>query len=134
MPDIISTDMHTLTYEGPCYDLPTAMTRVLHLGMPLETVIRCSTIAPAQAIGWDDRIGTLGTGREADVTVLEVADVDMDLEDCQGQMRRVDRRLVARAAWRAGDPVVITEPRLFPNLAQVEEISKFLPMLVVRDT
>ena len=37
--------------EGPGYDMPTIMTRLLHLGMPVEDVIRCTTISPARAIG-----------------------------------------------------------------------------------
>ena len=101
-PDTISSDLHTGCFEGPAYDMPTVMTRMLHLGMPLAEVIRRSTIVPAAAIGWSDRIGTLGAGREADVAVLDLQEADMDLEDCQGQMRRVGRRLVATAVWRAG--------------------------------
>ena len=83
-PDIIGTDLHTGTFEGPAYDMPTVLTRMLYLGMPLGEVIRGATVAPAEAIGWSDRIGTLGVGREADVAVLSLDDVDMDLEDCQG--------------------------------------------------
>ena len=132
-PDIISTDLHTGTFEGPAYDMPTVLTRMLHLGMPLHEVIRCSTIAPAEAVGWSDRIGTLGVGREADVAVLAIDDVDMDLEDCQGQMRRISRRLVAQAVWRAGVSVDVTEPRCFPNERRIEESRENWPQLVIRD-
>ena len=106
---------------------------MLHLGMPLSEIIRCSTIAPAAAIGWSDRIGTLGVGREADVAVLALEDVDMDLEDCQSQMRRVNRRLVAHAMWRAGVSAEVTEPSCFPNKRRIEEQSENWPKLVIRD-
>ena len=119
-PDIIGTDLHTGT-------------RMLHLGMPLGEAIRGATVAPADAIGWSDRIGTLGVGREADVAVLTLEDVDMDLEDCQGQMRRISRRLVARAVWRAGVSAAITEPRCFPNQQRIAEQRKNWPDLVIRD-
>ena len=132
-PDTISTDLHTGCFEGPAYDMPTVLTRMLHLGMPLSEIIRCSTIAPAAAIGWSDRIGTLGVGREADVAVLALEDVDMDLEDCQSQMRRVNRRLVAHAVWRAGVSAEVTEPSCFPNKRRIEEQSENWPKLVIRD-
>jgi dihydroorotase len=132
-PHAISTDMHTLTCEGPAYDMPTVMTKLMALGMPLVEVIRASTIAPAEAIGWGDRIGTLGVGREADVAVLSLDEVDMELEDCIGQMRRIDRRLVAAAVWRAGEPGRITEPQQFPNQAQIDKSRANAAKAVVRD-
>ncbi len=132
-PDIIGTDLHTGTFEGPAYDMPTVLTRMLHLGMSLGEVIRCATIAPAAAIGWSDRIGTLGVGREADVAVLSLDDADMDLEDCQGQMRRIKRRLIANAVWRAGVSAAITKPRCFPNQQRIAEQRENWPNLVIRD-
>ena len=114
-PDIISTDMHSLTCEGPAYDMATVMTRLLHLGLSLPEVIRASTTTPARAIGWEDRIGTLEVGREADIAVFSLQPVDLDLEDCQSQMRRIRRRLEARAVWKAGQQVDLTHPLQWPN-------------------
>ena len=68
------------------------------MGMPLTEVIARTTTAPARAIGWADKIGSLTVGREADVSVLELRECDVQLEDCQGQLRRVQQRLVAVAA------------------------------------
>ena len=132
-PDVISTDMHSLTCEGPGYDMPTVMTRILHLGMPLEKVIEASTLSAAAAIGWDDRIGTLGVGREADVAVLDLEDVDIELEDCQGQMRRIAQRLSASAVWRAGVPGQITHPLKWPNYEQIQKLRGSCEMLKIRD-
>ena len=39
-PDVISTDLHQLSVNGPAYDLPTCMSKFLHLGMPLREAIR----------------------------------------------------------------------------------------------
>ncbi len=132
-PDAISTDMHTLTCDGPAYDMPTVMTKMIALGMPLTDVIRASTIAPAEAIGWGDRIGTLGVGREADVAVLSFDETDMELEDTIGQMRPIDRLLVADAVWRAGEPGAITHPDPFPNQKQIDKGKALAPKAVVRD-
>lgn len=35
-PDIISSDLHVESVESPAYDLLTVMTKMLHVGMPLE--------------------------------------------------------------------------------------------------
>ena len=78
-------------------------------------MIRRSTIEAAKAIGWDDRVGSLGVGREADVAVLSLDGCDTELKDCQGQLRQIDRRLVPRAVWKAGEPGVITEPHHGPD-------------------
>ena len=110
-PDTISTDLHSGTCEGPAYDLPSVMTRMLRLGLPLEEVVRQTTVTPAKAIGWDDRIGSLGLGREADVTVFALEPTRVELEDCQSQMRSIEARVVPKAVWRAGEPGQITQPR-----------------------
>ena len=132
-PDTISTDMHSLTCDGPGYDLPTVMSRLLHLGMPLPEVIRTSTVNAAAAIGWQDRLGTLGVGRAADVTVLSVNDVDVLLEDCHGQVRPMRQRLKAKAVWKDGEPATITEPVRWPNAEKAAKSKEGWSQLVIRD-
>jgi dihydroorotase len=132
-PDTISTDLHAGTCDGPCYDMPTVLTRLLHVGMPVTDMIRASTVAPAAAIGWDDRVGTLGVGREADIAVLTVDEIDVDLEDCAGQMRRVRQRIRAAAVWRAGCRAEISEPAAWPNQELFAAEREFWPLLQVRD-
>ena len=58
-PDLISTDLHTESMDGPAYDLTTVMTKLLHLGMPLTDVIAAVTSKPAAAIGKSGEIGSL---------------------------------------------------------------------------
>jgi dihydroorotase len=132
-PDTISTDMHSLTCEGPGYDLPTVMSKLLHLGMPLTDVIAASTINAAQAIGWHDRVGTLGVARDADVCVMSFGEVDVQMEDCQGQLRPLSRRLKTEAVWRAGENVATTEPIRWPNPEKAEKAKQGWPNLVIRD-
>jgi dihydroorotase len=133
-PDTISTDLHSGTCEGPAYDLPTVMTRMLRLGLPLYEVVRRTTVMPATAIAWDDRIGSLGLDREADVAVFALEPVRVELEDCQSQMRSIDVRVVPRAVWRSGERVPVTEPRCWPNPATVAAQRRWWPRLVVRDS
>ncbi|MEX2581450.1 MAG: amidohydrolase/deacetylase family metallohydrolase [Verrucomicrobiales bacterium] len=132
-PRTISSDLHRGTAEGPCYDLLMVMSRLLHLGMPLDAVIRATTCDVASSIGRENRLGALSVGREADITVLALEDVDQPLEDCQSQMRRVRRLLRPRAVWRGGVPSEITRPRRFPNPVSIESQKQWWPRLLVRD-
>jgi dihydroorotase len=96
-PDTISTDAHRGVVEPPIgADMPNVMSKFLYLGMPLAEVVRASTIRPAQAIGWDDRIGTLEVGRTADVAVLALEEGEFTLSDSSKLGERATRRLVAR--------------------------------------
>ena len=108
-PDTISTDLHTESTNGPAYDLPTVMTKMLHLGMPLYEVIKAVTITPATIVNCQHQFGTLSPGSLADITVLKLQTCDTMLEDCQMAMRRVTKRLIPIAAWRKGETVEIKE-------------------------
>jgi dihydroorotase len=132
-PDTISTDLHSGTCEGPAYDMPTVMTRLLHAGMPLGEVVAASTSRAAKAIGWQDRIGTLGVGREADVAVLSIESVDLQLEDCQSQMRHIHQKLTPQAVWRSGVPASLTQPKRLPNPVTIASQRKWSKHLAIRD-
>ena len=132
-PDTISTDIHSLNIDGPVYDLPTVMSRLWHIGMPLVDVVRASTIAPAKAIGWDHQIGTLEVGREADITVLGIEESRLDLEDCHAQLRPLRKRLIPKAVWRAGKPGIVTKPNRIPNPDTYQPAIEWRDKLVIRD-
>ncbi len=102
-PDTISTDVHTSSIKAPIsVDMPNAMTKMLHLGMDLEAVIHASTGAPARAIGWAGRIGSLQPGMAGDVAVLAMEEGDFPLTDSYRQAEHAGRRLVARHTICAG--------------------------------
>lgn len=132
-PDVISTDLHSGNYDGPAYDLPTVMSKILHLGMPLESVIKAVTFTPAKVISRDNEFGTLSVGSIADITVLKLQDCDIDLEDCQAQTRRLKKRLIPRRVWRAGTGYDITQPDPFPNVDKLTSLTKYWPDLVIKD-
>ena len=81
LPDTISSDVHTVSIDGPVYDLLTTMTKMLHLGLPLEDVVRRSTETPARALSLDGRVGTLRVGAEGDAAVLRLEEGRFDLVD-----------------------------------------------------
>jgi dihydroorotase len=86
-------------------DLPTALSKLLAVGMSLEQVIAACTTNPARAIGWDDRIGRLQVGGVADVAVLELVDGPATLRDCVGGELTAPRWLRACQTIRAGQVV-----------------------------
>ncbi|MBL8228639.1 MAG: amidohydrolase/deacetylase family metallohydrolase [Bryobacterales bacterium] len=74
-PDSISTDLHTGSMNGPMFDMPTTMSKMLVLGMPLPQVIRASTWNPAQQINHPE-LGHLTVGAAADIAVWQVLNGD----------------------------------------------------------
>lgn len=123
-PDMISTDLHTQCVNGPSYDLPTNMTRMLHVGMPFTEVIAAVTSKPAAAIGKSNEIGSLKLGNEADVTILSLEDCSIDLEDSQGQTRTIKQRFRPVRVLRAGVEHLITEFQPWPNPNSKEKCLK----------
>ena len=101
-PDTISSDIHSYNIDGPVYDLPTTMSKFLNLGMPLDEVIRRSTIEPARTIYRADDLGHLGVGAAGDVAVLELESGAFELTDSMQQVLMGERRLACRASVRAG--------------------------------
>jgi dihydroorotase len=103
-PDTISTDVHTSSIKAPIsIDMPATMSRLLHLGMSLEAAVAASTVAPARAIGWDDRIGTLRPGLAGDVAVLALEEGSFPFTDSYRTSEVANRRLVARYTVCGGE-------------------------------
>ena len=113
--DIGRDDIHRDSRHGPCYDLPTVITKWLMVGMSLPDCIARVTHLAAKAIGWEDRIGTLGAGRVADISIFEMAPCSVMLEDCQSQLRLCKERMICRAVWKDGIPGQLTQPKAWPN-------------------
>jgi dihydroorotase len=103
-PDVISTDLHSLSAAGPMVDLPTTMAKLLWLGMPLDAVLAAVTSRPAAAIGRSDSFGSLAVGTTADITVFELVDEPVEVADTMGNVRQVDRQIRVRHTVRGGQP------------------------------
>ncbi|MFN7934677.1 MAG: amidohydrolase/deacetylase family metallohydrolase [Bryobacteraceae bacterium] len=82
-PDSISTDLHTGSMNGPMFDMPTTMSKMLAAGMPLKDVILRSTWNPAQQIRHPE-VGHLTVGAFADVAVWRVLDGEFGFADPEG--------------------------------------------------
>jgi dihydroorotase len=91
-PQTISTDIHTQSMEL-VRDMPTTMSKFLHMGVGLDDVIASSTSRPATAIGMGEQIGTLKPGSWGDAVVLEMVEGDVELRDTAGEARTVRQLL-----------------------------------------
>jgi dihydroorotase len=101
-PDTISSDIHKFNIESPVLDLPTTMSKFLHLGMPLERVIQCTTSNPAAAMRQQHQLGRLLPGRQADITVLQLVEGRHPLVDSDCVERIASRRLVPVCVFKNG--------------------------------
>jgi dihydroorotase len=88
---------------GVVGDLPTTLTKFIPLGLSIEKIIACCTIDAAKAVGWQDRIGSLEVGREADIAVLQILDDPVTLRDSVGAEKLHRQRIAAKWKIRAGE-------------------------------
>ena len=104
-PHVISTDLSAPSVHGPVFDLPTTMTKLFGLGVPLPDVVRWTTSNPAAVLGRSDEMGSLAIGRVADVAVLSVDDVPTTLIDSYNQPREVRQQIKPHLVLRRGEAV-----------------------------
>jgi dihydroorotase len=96
-PDTISSDLYNANINGPVYDLPTTMSKLLAVGMNFDDVLERVTAAPAKIINRLEGMGTLAVGSPADVAVLALEQGEFTLVDSQRNTKRVNQRIISRA-------------------------------------
>jgi len=102
-PDTISSDVHVLSIDGPVYDLPTTMSKMLNLGMSLNEVIYSTTYKPALVLGEKNNIGHLMVGSIADISVLELIEGKYEYIDGCGEKMVCKKRLFPRITCKGGN-------------------------------
>ena len=101
LPDTISTDLHLRSWMDAMKDMNNVMSKFLIHGVPLEDVIRKSTVEAAKAIRRPE-LGTLSEGRDADVAVMKVEKGKFGYLDNRKQRVMGDQRLTTEMTLRAG--------------------------------
>jgi dihydroorotase len=101
-PDVISSDIHQLSVLGPLYDLPSALSKYLAMGLPLHDVVARATVRPAAAIGRPE-LGRLEVGAAADIALFRLEDGAYTFHDVAMRARRGTARLINTATYRAGE-------------------------------
>src|SRR5207245_2751758 len=81
LPHCISTDLTVPGRLMTVHSMTEMMTRFLGLGFTLEQVVTMCTANPASAIGAESRLGSLGVGRQADISILKIVEGDWVVYD-----------------------------------------------------
>lgn len=108
VPDIISSDVHIMSLNGPAYDLLHTMSKLLNCGLSLSSVIAMATDAPARAMGRAE-LGSLDIGRVADISLLERVDANFPFVDVVGRQRTGASLLRVHGLLLAGRAVTTPE-------------------------
>ena len=99
VPDSMSTDLHSGNYT--VVSMNNVMSKFLAMGVPLDDVIRRSTVNPASEIHRPE-LGTLSVGKDADIAVLEVMKGHFSYIDSGVARMDGNVKLTARMTMRAG--------------------------------
>jgi dihydroorotase len=99
IPDSMSTDLHTGDFT--ILSMSNVMSKFLSMGVPLNDLIRRSTVNPAREIHRPE-LGTLSLGKEADVAVLEELYGHFGYVDSGYAKMDGTSQIVARMTIRAG--------------------------------
>ena len=103
LPHCISTDLTVPGRAMTVHSMTEMMTRFLGLGFTLRDVVAMSTINPAKAVGADERIGNLAVGRQADISVLELAEGKWVVYDILGAALAVQRAFAPALTVKRGE-------------------------------
>ena len=101
-PDSISTDLHAMSMNVGMLDMATTMSKCLVMGMPLNDVIKASTIDAARVINRTEH-GHLSVGAAADVAVLNLAEGSFGYLDSFDGRYEGDRRLTCELTLKDGE-------------------------------
>jgi len=93
-PDVISSDVHILSINGPAFDLLHTLAKFHALGMSLPEVVACGTTNAARAIRRPD-IGTLQVGGVGEASIFEVREEPTDYTDVVGEVLTGQHRFIA---------------------------------------
>ena len=103
VPDVMSSDVHVNSIDGPAFDVLVTMSKFLSLGASLSDVIAAGTSTAAAAVGRPD-LGTLKPGSPGDAVVLHHKEGEFDYLDSLGNTYTGDQKLepeamIVNGAW-----------------------------------
>ena len=103
IPHCISTDLTLPGRQNTVHSMTEMMTRFLAMGFNMEQIVEMSTINPAEALGEDERLGSLEVGKQADISVLDIKEGDWVVYDVLFDSRRVEQAVVPVLAVKRGE-------------------------------
>lgn len=83
-PDVISSDVHSVSIHGPAFDLLHTLAKFHALGMSLPEVVAAATVNAASAIRRPE-LGSLKPGAIGEASVFEVIETPTEYQDVMGE-------------------------------------------------
>jgi len=102
-PTVLSTDVNLPSLHDGVFGMTTTMSKFLALGLDLKQVIEMSTINPARAIKEGARIGSLKSGMNADVSILDLLTGEWKLDD--PEQPTIDKLISPVMTIKSGRPI-----------------------------
>jgi len=118
-PNSISTDLHMGSTNGAMKDQLNCMSKFLAMGVPLQEVVKESTMNPAMEIKREE-LGNLTVGSEADVAILNLRQGKFGYFDYTGYKIEYDKKLECEMTIRAGKIVYDVNGIATPIFAPVK--------------
>ena len=103
IPHCISTDLTLPGRQNTVHSMTEMMTRFLAMGFTLDQVVAMSTLNPAMSLNETDRLGSLGVGMQADISVLDIKDGNWIVYDVVGGSRTIDKAVIPVLAVKRGE-------------------------------
>jgi len=114
-PDYVSTDLATPNLHHIVYDLPTTVSKLVALGLPLVEVLAKCTYAPAAKIGRENEIGCIREGGIGDIAIFDVVTQDHVFEDFFENTIKAKERMLPFMTIRKGE-ILQPNPRTTETL------------------
>lgn len=108
----ISTDLHSANILGTVKSMPETMSKILYLGMPLETIINKVTEQPIKMLGLKDKTLGIKIGKRADLTAFLVESGCFTLTDSAKVSVTTDKR-ISKVATVLGDNLYLPRKTVF---------------------
>lgn len=100
-PHYLSTDL-TMPNRHVTVDMPTTISKLVALGMPLEQAIAASGHSAAVKLGMDKVFGVIREGNQADLGIFELQDGAFVYHDTYGNTLQATKRLASLQTLYAG--------------------------------
>lgn len=93
VPELISSDIHCMSVDGPAFDVLTTVNKLIALGLDVDVALAAATRNPADIIRRPD-LGRLRAGEQANLAVLRWKEEPWRFLDALGATLDVSRRLI----------------------------------------
>ncbi|WP_206188463.1 amidohydrolase family protein [Parasedimentitalea denitrificans] len=106
VPDLISSDIHCMSIDGPAFDALTTLNKLLALGVNFDKALAATTTTPAKIIGCPE-LGRIQIGSTANIAVFNRNGGAHSLTDATGETIEFDKalrcsHLIARGVVHTG--------------------------------